>query len=82
MAKFDDALSKLEKTFKYQGNPPSNESEYNAMKDSIDNAPTWTEVKNAMDTIVDPETIKANAKAKLMAGEPMTEEEANVTLHI
>ena len=26
--------------------------------------------------------IKASAKAKLMAGEPMTEEEANLTLHI
>jgi hypothetical protein len=28
------------------------------------------------------EDIKASAKAKLMAGEPMTEEEANLTLHI
>ena len=26
--------------------------------------------------------VKASAKAKLMAGEPMTEEEANLTLHI
>lgn len=26
--------------------------------------------------------LKASAKAKLMAGEPMTEEEANLTLHI
>ena len=26
--------------------------------------------------------LKASAKAKLMAGEPMTEEEANFTLHI
>jgi len=28
------------------------------------------------------ENIKQSAKAKLMAGEPMTEEEANLTLHI
>ena len=28
------------------------------------------------------ESLKASAKAKLMAGEPMTEEEANLTLHI
>ena len=28
------------------------------------------------------EDLKASAKAKLMAGEPMTEEEANFTLHI
>ena len=28
------------------------------------------------------EDVKASAKAKLMAGEPMTEEEANLTLHI
>ena len=28
------------------------------------------------------ENLKASAKAKLMAGEPMTEEEANLTLHI
>ena len=26
--------------------------------------------------------LRASAKAKLMAGEPMTEEEANLTLHI
>ena len=28
------------------------------------------------------DNLKASAKAKLMAGEPMTEEEANLTLHI
>ena len=27
-------------------------------------------------------TLRNSAKAKLMAGEPMTEEEANLTLHI
>ena len=28
------------------------------------------------------DNLRASAKAKLMAGEPMTEEEANLTLHI
>ena len=28
------------------------------------------------------ENLLASAKAKLMAGEPMTEEEANLTLHL
>ena len=28
------------------------------------------------------DNLLASAKAKLMAGEPMTEEEANITLHI
>ena len=28
------------------------------------------------------DNLKASAKTKLMAGEPMTEEEANLTLHI
>ena len=28
------------------------------------------------------DTLRNSAKAKLMAGEPMTEEEANLTLHI
>ena len=28
------------------------------------------------------DNLLASAKAKLMAGEPMTEEEANLTLHI
>ena len=77
MAKFDDALIKLEKTFRYQGNPPSNETEYDAMKSNITDAPTWTEVKNTMDNLEDRETLKASAKAKLIAGEALTEEEAN-----
>ena len=37
-------------------------------------APTWTEVKSEMDNYVDP---KVSAKAKLMSGEALTEEEAN-----
>ena len=38
-----------------------------------------TNEKNAEDNL---KNLKASAKAKLMAGEPMTEEEANLTLHI
>jgi|TARA_R100001460_G_scaffold3797_1_gene11127 hypothetical protein len=80
MAKFDDALVKLNKAFRYQGNPPSNETEYDAMKSNITDAPTWTEVENVMDNIIDPEDLKASAKAKLIAGEALTEDEANVMI--
>ena len=38
-----------------------------------------TNEKNAEDNL---KNLKASAKSKLMAGEPMTEEEANLTLHI
>ena len=37
-------------------------------------APTWAEVKSEIDAYVDP---KISAKQKLMAGEPLTEEEAD-----
>ena len=37
-------------------------------------APTWTEIKSEMDAYVDP---RESAKTKLMAGEPLTEEEAD-----
>ena len=82
MAKFDEALIKLGKNFNYSGNPPTNESEYNAMKDSIEEAPTWTEITNTMDSIPDRDTLKASAKAKLIAGEALTEEEANVLVGV
>ena len=77
MAKFDDALVKLNKKFLYDGNPPSNESEYNDMKDNIEDAPTWAEVKFEMDNSI---TLKDSAKAKLIAGEPLTEEEADTVV--
>ena len=44
-------------------------------QDAIDNE----EDKKKQQAQID---LKASAKAKLMAGEPMTEEEANLTLHI
>ncbi|BAQ86933.1 hypothetical protein [uncultured Mediterranean phage uvMED] len=79
MAKFDKVVGKKE-TFKgYIGNPPSNESEYDTMKADMfsGTAPTWTEVKSEMDNLPDKDALKASAKAKLIAGEPLTEEEAD-----
>ncbi len=74
MAIFDEVLVKMNKEFRYEGNPPTNETEYNAMKDNIVDAPTWTEIKSEMDNYVDP---RVSAKAKLIAGEALTEDEAN-----
>ena len=42
-------------------------------------APTWTEIKSEMDNYVDPKT---SAKAKLIAGEKLTEEEANILVGV
>ncbi len=82
MALFDTIVSKRENFKGYTGNPPSNETEYDALKTDMfeGSAPTWTEIKSEMDAIVDPETLKASAKTKLMAGEPLTEEEADVMI--
>jgi len=76
MAKFDTIVSKKENFQGYTGNPPSNETEYNAMKTEMfdGEAPTWTEIKSEMDNYVDP---RESAKAKLIAGEALTEAEAN-----
>ena len=38
------------------------------------------ELQAIEDAKTDPKELKANAKAKLMAGEPLTEEEANVMI--
>jgi hypothetical protein len=79
MALFDTIVQKRENFKGYIGNPPSNETEYDAMKaDMFDgDIPTWTELKSEMDNYIDPRT---SAKEKLVAGEPLTEEEANVML--
>mgnify|MGYP001199104179 CR=1 FL=1 len=66
MAKFDEALTKLGKNFSYQGDPPSNKTEYDAMKSNIEDAPTWTEVKNTMDSLPDKEKKKTSGKQKLI----------------
>ena len=77
MAIFDDAMVKLGKNFSYTGEAPTNESEYNAHIEGKTDMPTWTEVQTAMSEIVPEETIRANAKAKLVAGEALTQEEAD-----
>ena len=76
MALFDKIVSKRENFQGYTGNPPSNETEYDAMKTDMFSGtpPTWTELKNEMDSYVDP---KVSARTKLMNGEALTEEEAN-----
>tara|TARA_R100001463_G_scaffold104866_1_gene159427 strand:+ start:527 stop:769 length:243 start_codon:yes stop_codon:yes gene_type:complete len=72
---FDIIVNKKENFKGYSGNPPVDEAEYNSRKDEMfdGEAPTWTEIKSEMDNYVDP---KASAKTKLIAGEALTEEEA------
>jgi|TARA_R100000734_G_C3202836_1_gene20991 hypothetical protein len=76
MAKIDNILIKWENFKGYEGDAPTTEQEYNAKKaDMFDgDAPTWTEIKTEIDNFV---SIKDSAKAKLIAGEPLTEEEAD-----
>jgi len=76
MALFDKIVGKKENFIGYTGNPPVDEADYNARKDAMfsGTAPAWTEIKSEMDNYVDP---KESAKAKLIAGEALTEEEAN-----
>lgn len=79
MAIFDKIVKKRNNFFGYEGNPPSNESEYDAMKTKMfdGDAPTWTEIKSEMDAYVDP---RVSAKSKLIAGEALTEAEADVII--
>ena len=76
MALFDKIVQKKENFKGYTGNPPVDEADYNSRKDEMfdGEVPTWTEIKSEMDNYVDPRT---SAKQKLMAGEPLTEDEAN-----
>ena len=76
MAIFDRIVSKRENFKGYAGNPPVDEADYNSRKDEMfdGEAPTWTELKSEMDNYVDP---RVSAKQKLIAGEALTEEEAN-----
>tara|TARA_R100001510_G_scaffold48321_1_gene46039 strand:+ start:749 stop:991 length:243 start_codon:yes stop_codon:yes gene_type:complete len=76
MAKFDTIVLKKENFIGYIGNPPTNKTEYDNMKAEMFSGtpPTWTEIKSEMDAYVDP---RESAKAKLIAGEPLTEEEAD-----
>ena len=76
MAKFDSIVQKKENFKGYTGNPPVDEADYNSRKNEMfeGEAPTWTEIKSEMDNYVDP---RVSAKQKLMAGEPLTAEEAD-----
>jgi hypothetical protein len=55
MALFDIIVQKNENFKGYTGEPPSNESEYNTMKDDMfeGTPPTWTSIKSEMDSYVD-----------------------------
>ena len=76
MALFDTIVQKRNNFKGYVGNPPIDEAEYNSTKDEMFEgaAPTWSEIKTEMDAYVSP---KESAKAKLIAGEPLTQEEAD-----
>ena len=76
MALFDTIVGKKENFKGYTGNPPVDEADYNSRKDEMfeGEAPAWTDIKSEMDAYVDP---RASAKAKLIAGEPLTAEEAD-----
>ncbi len=82
MAKFDVAMEKLGKNFTYEGNAPTNESEYNTHIEGKTDMPTWAEVQTTMSEIIPDETLRASAKTKLIAGEALTEEEANVLVGV
>ena len=63
MALFDTIVQQ-NKNFKgYTGNPPSSESEYDAMKSNMfeGTPPTWTSIKSSMDSYVDPK-VTGNKK--------------------
>ena len=86
----DKAIHSFENsTGKYSGNIPTNEAEYNTLVSEQEvftgTAPTWTEVQakatefETADTNAqtEKENLKASAKAKLIAGEALTEAEAD-----
>ena len=79
MAIFDRVVKQRNNFLGYVGNPPSNESEYDVLKTEMFDgaAPTWTEIKSEIDAYVDP---KVSAKTKLIAGEPLTEAEADTLI--
>ena len=54
MAVFDEICWKKEGFNGYEGNPPTNETEYNAMKADMfeGTPPTWASIKSEMDAFV------------------------------
>ena len=77
---------------KYIGNMPTNETEYNSLVSEQDvftgTAPTWAEIQTKATELETADTneaqskadLKASAKPKLMAGEALTEDEANTVV--
>ena len=56
MAKFDEVCAKKGNFVGYKGEPPTSESEYNAMKAGAftGTPPTWSSIKSDMDSYVRP----------------------------
>jgi len=73
---FDIIVCKKENFLGYTGNPPINETEYNAMKADMFSGtpPTWSEIKTEMDNYVSPVT---SGKQKLI-DLGLTEDEVNI----
>jgi hypothetical protein len=69
MAIFDEALIKMEINFLYEGNPPSNENEYNEMTflNFEGNKPSWSAIQNKINELKQEEQAKINAKASALA---------------
>ena len=86
MQTIDKALISYGETYKgYTGNCPTTEEEYNTLISSqtvfTGTAPTWSELQVKVTELDDADaqkaTDKVNAKAKLIAGEALTEAEAD-----
>jgi len=85
MAKFDNAVQTLNKAdfLGYKGEPPVDEADYDTRKGDMfsKDAPTWSEIQAEItaqeDAVAQKATDKTNAKAKLIAGEALTEAEAD-----
>jgi len=74
MAIFDIIAFKKNNFLGYQGEAPTNETEYNAVKDAMfsGTAPTWSEFKTEIDAYVSPQ---ASGNTKLL-DLGLTQEEA------
>ena len=78
--KFDKALTNLVgDVWTYQGNPPTTEEEYTSMEwvRFDGDKPTWSAIQTEISSLPNEADLKASAKAKLIAGEALTEAEAD-----
>jgi hypothetical protein len=66
----------------YNGECPQTEEEYNNLISSQSvfsgTTPTWSEIQTKVNNLPDTAALKTSAKQKLMNGEALTEDEANV----